>query len=385
LSQEVTVASQRRNPIDTGAVRTARRIGARLLSRAALSLEAATMAVLTTPAPLAAQVMEWRIEQDPFAAIDRLAAEPYTREQLQNVSVDGDILDLVRLLDADDYAVREQATTELLKQDNRRIQLYAVLALGTLSVEQRCRVLQVVREQLVNAPRGALGIQMDPPMFIPGGPIEIRIADLIAGLPAERVLQVGDRIVALDGNPLFTHDDLQSRIQAKKPGDPINVTVKRPKVDDAGRLVRNEAGDMIAETLTFEMQLGPAELLDQRNRQQGLNIRGNRIDQARRVEADAITYAYAPRPRPLTVTSGAALLSREDDDVERAGEIINLRMQQEMLADVGPAQLRAMQDMWRQQLAALLERAQRPGLTDAERDYLQRVADRFVQIMNAGS
>ncbi len=344
----------------------------------------AALSALAASGSLCSAQIEWRIEQDPFAAIDRLADEPYSRDQLQNVSVDGDILEAVRLLDADDFAVREQAMAQLLKAADRRIQLYALLAVGMLSPEQRYRLLAIVRHQLLNAPRGAIGVEMEPPMFAQGGPIEIRIVDLIAGLPAERVLQVGDRIIAIDGNPLFAQDDLQSRIQAKKPGDPINITVKRPKVDDNGRVIKDADGEVEVAVMTFELQLGPAELLEKRNRQRGLNVRGNRIDNARRMEAEAITYAYAPKPRPIRIKGGTAQLTQEDE-IDQTADIVNLRLQQEMLIDGNPEQLRVMQEIWRRQLADLLERSQEPGLTDEKRDHLRRVAERFMQVMNAGS
>jgi hypothetical protein len=334
--------------------------------------------------PVSGQIELRPHQQDPFSTIDRLGDERYSREDLANVSVDGDVLDAVRLLDSDDYAVREQATAQLLADRDRRVQLYALLAVGSISTEQRYRLLEVVREQLVNAPRGALGVQMEQQFLGRGGPIEIKIVDLIAGLPAERALQVGDRIVAIDGNPLFSQDDLQSRIQAKGPGDVLSVTVKRPKVDDNGKIVKDEQDDPVVEVLTFDLRLGPAELLDKRNRQQGLNVRVNRIESERRRNAEAITFTYAPNPRVIRINGNVERLAG-GDEIDRHPVIETLRMQMELLDQVNDDQARMIQDSWRRELANLREMARHPAFSADERELFRRVADRYMQVMNAGS
>ncbi|HVP72982.1 MAG TPA: hypothetical protein VMS30_04540, partial [Phycisphaerales bacterium] len=133
---------------------------------------------------------EWRRQQEALSAID-LSMPPIDFDSLQDVVIEPEVRTVVDQLDSEDFTQREAASDALRSKDQWRQQIYALLAGETLSVEQRCRLLQVVRDQLVNTPRGALGIEMAPLLPMRGEPLEIRIVDLIAGLPAERVLQVG--------------------------------------------------------------------------------------------------------------------------------------------------------------------------------------------------
>lgn len=319
-------------------------------------------------------------QQNPFSTIDQVTP-PFSREQLKNISVEPEVLNIVVRLDSDDFAEREAATETLRGNENWRMQLYALLAGEELSVEQRCRLLQVVRDQLVNIPRGALGIEMAPMLPMRGGPLEIRIVDLIPGLPAERVLQVGDRIIEIDGQPLFMEDDLQSRVQSKRPGDSVGVTVRRAKLDENGKVIKDANDEPVTEILRLNIALGSAEILDRQRRD--LRVISNRVQTARRIEADAIIYAFAPQAQLVNVQGGMRSLSHEDP-IDQHPAIINLLVQRDMLNDRNPEQTRMMQEMWRRQLADLVDLSNHPGLTEDERDRMRQVAERFMEIMNAG-
>jgi hypothetical protein len=345
---------------------------ARRLAAAALGLALAM--------PAHAQRDFRRMQRDePLLTIDQIGP-PFSLDELRDVSVEPAVLDLVQRLDSPDFKEREAASEALRTNDGWRMQMYALLAGETVTVEQRCRLLQVIRAQLVNMPRGALGIEMAPQQLVRGGPIEIRIVDLIPGLPAERVLQVGDRIVAIDNQPLLIEDDLQSRVQSKRPGDTVAVTIRRSRVDDNGKVIRDQAGEPVTEVLNLQIALGSAEVLERQNR--NLATVSQRVRNARRIEADAVTYAFAPKAQVVGLPSGQRMAAR-DDPIDQHPVILNLLVQIEMINERNPEQVAMMQEIWRRQLSDLKQLAQDQTLTADERQRMQRVAERFWELMNA--
>ena len=50
--------------------------------------------------------------------------------------------------------------------------------------------------------------------------------------PSDKVLDPGDRIVAIDGKPIGTVDDLSKILEGKKPGDVVSMEIKRPEQGD---------------------------------------------------------------------------------------------------------------------------------------------------------
>lgn len=218
-----------------------------------------------------------------------------TRQELASVNVTAQVMALVARLDHPCYREREAATQALQDgRDNQR-QLYAVLAQEALSAEQRHRLLAVVRQRLLNTPRGALGISMlfeQPDANQPGGSV---IMDLLPGLPAERVLQRGDRITHVDGNPLNARNDLIHRVQARRPGDEVQLVVNRVRRDGDGRPLWNEARQPEYETLEIGIVLASAELLRDRagNSPPGTSA----VEQVRLIEAQHAAQLFAPRPK----------------------------------------------------------------------------------------
>ena len=162
-------------------------------------------------------------------------ADPTFRAVIQNIAPDGKPLteveidpqlrELVQRLDDPSFNAREAAVQEIIKDADDRVQLYALLAKNELTVEQRYRLLGVLRDYLLTMPRGAVGIRMEnmlPGMAVAGA--GVRVAELLPGLPAERVLEVGDRIMSIDGQPLTVTSDLQRHVQSKRPGQKITIT-----------------------------------------------------------------------------------------------------------------------------------------------------------------
>ncbi len=218
-----------------------------------------------------------------------------TPQELASVDVTAQVVALVARLDHPCYREREAATQALQDGPDDQRQLYAVLAREALSVEQRHRLLAVVRQRLLNTPRGALGIRMlfeQPDANQPGGSV---IMDLLPDFPAERVLQLGDRITHVDGNPLNAPNDLIHRVQARRPGDEVQLVVNRVRRDGAGRPLLNEARQPQYETLEIGIVLASAELLKQ------FGSRKSEVESIREAEADWAMTLFAPRPALIEI------------------------------------------------------------------------------------
>ena len=221
-----------------------------------------------------------------------------SREELASVPIDDELVSIVDRLDHPVYLEREAATLTLLKTQCPRRQLYALLARKPLSDEQRHRLLSVVGMQLLAIPRGALGIRFNPPAADQPG--EVVISDVVPGLPAERVLQRGDRITHVDGVPLRARNALVWEVQSKRPGESVELVVRRPRVDDEGEPVRGDDEVPLYDTLTVDIVLAPAELLNKFNTAQ----RQQKTDVERAREAEVLWAAslFGPRPKMIEVS-----------------------------------------------------------------------------------
>ncbi len=209
-----------------------------------------------------------------------------TDQDLEFVRVDPSLADLVAKLDDPVFAIREAAMQRLLGGIVNRRQVCKVLARKDLSPEQRHRLLVCLRDDLLNAPRGAIGISVDPRRRSD----EIVIQQLVEGLPAIEVLEPGDQIIRLDGQPAGTWESFVRSIQARRPGDKVLLTVERlvEPEDTDGR-------DPAVQRLDFEIVLGSTELL--RDPATGQVLRIPRMELARADDAAEAANRFGPRPR----------------------------------------------------------------------------------------
>ncbi len=176
-----------------------------------------------------------------------------TDQELAFVTVDPSLSDLVAKLDDPVFAIREAAMQRLLGGIVNRRQVCKVLAGTRLSLEQRHRLLLVLRDDLLHAPpRGAIGISVDPRRRRN----EIIVEQLVEGLPAIEVLEPGDRVTHFNGKPIARWASFVAMIQARKPGGTVTITVQR-RVDQDGQSPQEPK----MRTLQFELVLGSTELL----------------------------------------------------------------------------------------------------------------------------
>ena len=214
---------------------------------------------------------------------------------LAQVQIDPEMERCLERLGHPVYGVREAAMGRMIAGDFSKQQLYAVLETRTLTAEQRHRLLTVVRDRLLNMPRGAVGIKVDQ-RFLPN---EIRIMELLPGLPAGDVLQIGDRITHIDGVELGDWAQFVDAVQSESPGTKIKVSIVRP-VSDARP--RREVQPPKYEMLDIELELGSAELLTDPNT--GRLQRSGPVWDRRKAEADNVINVWGPRPKPVEIDGG---------------------------------------------------------------------------------
>lgn len=212
--------------------------------------------------------------------------------------------DLIGQLDSDDLITRDTATDELRKRLSdttdaqtveaaRALELEAAEALRTreLSLEQRVRLFDALRDRFFRTPRGAMGVQFVQPQIRPMG---VELDRVIEGFPAaERgALKRGDVVTSVGGVPLIgpemaqltvnglnrASERLRHMVISHDPDETIEMTLVRPIgaiPDVAAR--RNVAvvpggGDLItegpgknADVVTVTVPLGSFDRLRQGN------------------------------------------------------------------------------------------------------------------------
>lgn len=298
-----------------------------------------------------------------------------TREQLRSVQVDSILRELAGQLDDEDYRVRERASRELVERAADKMQLFAMLIDESLSTEQRYRLMYVVRDFVMSAPRGALGIQMA--QFNEAGQLGVRIDHLIPGMPAAQVLQVGDRIIQIDDAIIHQTGDLQVAVQNKRPGDRVRLVVQRPLPEAPDRF----------QTVVVQMQLGSFEQMDADGRM------SSSLQLARQREAEAIMREYAPRAASVSVVGGLDQLysmpqrnlPRDAAQLQAQGDqhpvIQKLLAQRQMIARGLLEETPALKREWETMLLEIYTLASNPEIDRAQRAELLRVIERFRQLM----
>ncbi|MHC5023803.1 MAG: PDZ domain-containing protein [Planctomycetota bacterium] len=234
----------------------------------------------------------------PVAVVLLLALAATAVAQAPPRNADPDISDLVSQLDDESYLVRERATKLLLESPCNQSALYDVLSSAALSLEQRHRLVRVSQQRLLSIPRGALGISM-PPFRRIGRieePIPVEVIALIPGLPAERLLRIGDIITHIDGQPLMHQEELRNYVQLRRPGDVVKLTIRRARIGEDGMVVRDPNGDVLQEEVEIDLALGSVERLreeeDGRNRgASDSEIYTERVGEARKI---ADEYSVTP-------------------------------------------------------------------------------------------
>jgi hypothetical protein len=298
---------------------------------------------------------------------------PWDDESLAGVVPDPRIAALVADLGSEDLAGRERATTALrdLGIPDEQVWLQLARPAAPLGPEAHARLLEVARSRIVDAPRGALGIQMAGRMGVGDGG-GVTVTGLIPNMPARKVLRAGDRIVLLDGRPVRGSQDLSEIVQMKRPGDRIRVTVMRGERDELGRVRGGPDGRPVEARLELEMEVGSRADLE-RFGDPGMDM--IRAGSAREQMALALVRSF---PAPVRVAD-PAWLEGEPRNVDAHPDIVALRdavMRADPSDPVDPGSV-----VWRARLERLRALSRAPGLTDGERAWFDAAATRLEELL----
>lgn len=137
-----------------------------------------------------------------------------------------DFQEIVARLNSDQLAEREAARTDLML--DRKVQLADVESLARsdgISPEQRLRLRQVARGVFRNHQLPGMGVQ-----FGQVGAAGVGIQAVIEGFPAAASLRPLDSILSVNGEAMFSQDDLRWTILSYEPGDTLELGVLRDGV-----------------------------------------------------------------------------------------------------------------------------------------------------------
>lgn len=150
------------------------------------------------------------------------------------VKLPADVRELIAALDDDRFAERQRATNQLRNAGVLGDEmLVSVLRSGELSLEQRVRLISLLRERFDKDDRAAIGLQFRP------GVLQPCVGELFPKFPAavEGVLRKGDVFLEVDGitikpsepNEFDQHAEIIGLISSFSPGDRVPMKIFRPK------------------------------------------------------------------------------------------------------------------------------------------------------------
>ena len=181
-------------------------------------------ALLCLPVPQQLVVQDAR----QLVVVPRADPKLPTDEELARITVAPELVRLARALDADAFADRVAARTAIVARKPMPDELMALLQRKDLADEARQQLVGILRNRILYAPRGALGIRMENAAQLDGG---VRITGLVPGMPAERLFQAGDIVRKVNDVVLRNTADLVNAVQSLPPGVEVKLVVRRIKRD----------------------------------------------------------------------------------------------------------------------------------------------------------
>ena len=287
---------------------------------------------------------------------------------------------LIAQLASTAYAERRSASERLLSTEVPIEDLLAALAKAELSPEQHHRLLAIAFDRIVNAPRGALGIQMNPARAGEGG---VRITRVIPGFPAEKHLQVDDLVVAIDGRAVRDVSDLRMIVQGQPPGTAVRVEAIRAERDERGKPKLDGAGAPMTKRIDVRVPLGSKRELDNAEpANAGFGI--DPLDTARQEVGRALLRRFPAKvlnvrlPDDAKVEADFAARDVEQHEyVDRLRrELLDARNQQRPVAAHTLGWFRA-------QMRTMRTMSEDSMLSDAERGWHARVAKRLEEMIES--
>ena len=199
--------------------------------------------------------------------VPRAQAKLPSDADLARIDVPAELVRLARALDADAFADRRAAREAIVARKPQPDELMALLLRTDLGEEARHQLVGILRDRILYAPRGALGIRMENAALPEAG---VRISGLVPGMPAEKVLKVGDILVRVNDAQLRNTVDLVSAVQSLPPGVEVRVVVRRLRRDalavqaPAGGNAPAGQNPPIYEDVEATLRLGSTEELNEK-------------------------------------------------------------------------------------------------------------------------
>jgi hypothetical protein len=190
-----------------------------------IPLAAACLAGLAVPRQAPGQIAPEPPRRLPDPLGQRVGVEGRPRATFPpDVRIDADwIAERVRRLDDPSLEVRDTATLELIAAAVTPEQLAEHARAPGLSPEVRERLTHVAQQWFATTERAALGVSFG---YVRDDARTAAITDTIRGFDAARVLQPGDVIAAVNGEPV-TYQQLRAQIVSHDPGQSCTLTIVR--------------------------------------------------------------------------------------------------------------------------------------------------------------
>jgi hypothetical protein len=291
-------------------------------------------ALLATPAPAPQLVV---LDGNQQMVVPRAEPKLPSDQELAQVRVDPELVRLARELDAQGFAERRGAREAIMARKPAPDELMALLLRKDLGDEARHQLVGILRNRILTAPRGALGIRMENAAERDGG---VRVTGLVPGMPAEKVLKPGDIIRQVNDTVLRNTLDLVNAVQSLPPGVEIRVVVKRVRADalaEKGPAKPPVKGGVpadappgapadIHEEIAASMRLGSTEELQEKGEPLagGNNIRGiggvvvgGQVVGAGMITFERVATAQAAAKRFLPQPTAVVFPGRERAEAER--------------------------------------------------------------------
>jgi PDZ domain len=186
-------------------------------------------------------------------------------DELAKVQVPAELVRLARALDSDAFAERDAARKAVLERKPTAEELMALLLRTDLGEEARHQLVGILRERILRAPGGALGIRMENFADKDGG---VRITALVPGMPAEKVLKQGDVVKRVNETQLRSTIDLMNAVQTLQPGVEVKLLVRRVRKDalapNAPANAPAQDPAQLTEDLELTLRLGSTEELQEK-------------------------------------------------------------------------------------------------------------------------
>jgi hypothetical protein len=293
-----------------------------------------------------------------------LDADPLpTDAEIARVPVPPDLLQIARAFDSDSYAERAAAREQLSARKAPANELMAVLLRRDLTVDARHAFVSQLAFAIMNAPRGALGIRMEGPLMRETG---VRVTGLVPGMPAERVLEVGDLLREIDGKPLVDRSELIRTVQSLAPGVEIQLLVRRIRRDAEGRVLVGPDGAELTDELRVKMRLGSTQDLEGNGDPNGV---ANPMAAARAAQIAEAERRFLPAPTVV------AFPDREKLAPPKPATLDGLRKQVALLQLSGadPKVMKSIRARL-EDLALMLKQASDPATREKLQGYLDALA-----------